>query len=51
LYPTFTRREEFRRVSVVAPLAKGQITGFGVDSYLLGLRAAVAVIDEAVNEA
>jgi 3-dehydroquinate dehydratase-2 len=44
-------REEFRRVSVVAPLAKGQITGFGVDSYLLGLRAAVAVIDEAVNEA
>jgi len=33
-------REEFRRYSVVAPLAKGQITGFGVDSYLLGLRAA-----------
>ena len=33
-------REEFRRYSVVAPLAKGQIAGFGVDSYLLGLRAA-----------
>ena len=33
-------REEFLRYSVVAPLAKGQIAGFGVDSYLLGLRAA-----------
>ncbi len=33
-------REKFRRHSVIAPLAKGQITGFGVNSYLLGLRAA-----------
>ena len=32
-------REEFRRNSVISPLAKGQIAGFGVDSYLLGLRA------------
>src|SRR5690606_9661743 len=33
-------REEFRRLSVIAPVASGQIAGLGVDSYLLGLRAA-----------
>jgi 3-dehydroquinate dehydratase-2 len=33
-------REEFRRFSVIASLVKGVITGFGVRSYLLGLRAA-----------
>jgi 3-dehydroquinate dehydratase II len=35
-------REEFRRHSVVAPIAREQIAGHGVDSYLLGLRAAIA---------
>jgi 3-dehydroquinate dehydratase-2 len=34
-------REEFRRVSVVAPVATGSIAGFGLQSYLLGLRALV----------
>lgn len=33
-------REDFRRRLVIAPVTAGQIAGFGVDSYLLGLRAA-----------
>jgi 3-dehydroquinate dehydratase-2 len=37
-------REEFRHNSVISYLAKGQISGFGVHSYLLGLRAAWELI-------
>ena len=35
-------RETFRHHSVFSEIVKGQICGFGVDSYLLALRAAVS---------
>jgi 3-dehydroquinate dehydratase II len=41
-------REEFRRQSVIAPVARGQVAGFGPLSYLLGLDA-LAVIGDGVS--
>lgn len=37
-------REEFRHTSLVSPVAVGQVSGFGIDSYLLGLEAAIRMI-------
>jgi len=39
------KREEFRQRSLIAPVASGQISGFGPDSYLLALRAAVNIVN------
>ena len=36
-------REEFRHKSLIAPVSKGQIVGFGAESYVLAVEAAVTV--------
>ena len=41
-------REEFRKNSFIAPVCIGQISGFGSDSYKLGLRGLVSVLSKKV---
>jgi 3-dehydroquinate dehydratase-2 len=38
------RREEFRHHSYIAPVAIAQVSGFGLDSYRLGLRGLVSYL-------
>lgn len=40
------RREEFRHHSYIAPVVIGQISGFGADSYRLGLYALIRHLKE-----
>lgn len=39
-------REEFRHHSYIAPVSLGQISGFGINSYKLGLKAIVDFLSE-----
>jgi len=42
-------REDFRHNSLIASVAKGQISGFGADSYLYGLDAAINLAKKPVS--
>lgn len=44
------RREEFRHHSFLAPVCVGQISGFGANSYKLGLSAVVEYIKTSIKE-
>lgn len=39
-------REEFRKQSMIAPVCIGQISGFGSDSYILGVEALIKYLNK-----
>jgi 3-dehydroquinate dehydratase II len=41
-------REEFRHTSLISAVARGQICGFGKMSYVLGLEAAIGLINKKI---
>jgi len=43
-------REAFRHESLLADLAAGRVSGFGADSYLLGLAGLMALLNPAASE-
>ena len=42
-------REEFRHISLIAPVCAGTITGFGLNSYSLAVYAALKIKEEKQN--
>lgn len=38
------KREDFRKTSLTAPVSSAQVSGFGKESYILGLRGLVSII-------
>jgi len=42
-------REDFRHTSLIAPVSFGQISGFGTESYVLGLQALINVLTKKIE--
>ena len=42
-------RENFRHTSLIAPVSYGQISGFGAESYVLGLQALINLLTEKIE--